>query len=221
MFPRPSLPLNFARTSQFLISLWQRPLIPCSSWLDPEDSDVSGRAHFRLIAGGGILIIILGAGSALLPVVDRDAGISIVGSLLLVAGAVEIFAGAFRREAKVLSVLAGAVTMFAGLLFVINAAGRPFPVALLVAGWLITRSITLLFAGSISAGLARTWTLFTAAIDFLLGAMLLMGLSVSWLVIAMFGPTSPIVAGFAWIFALSFVATGAMLLQVGRAEDAN
>ena len=62
------------------------------------------------------------------------------------------------------------------------------------------------------------WTLSSAAMDFFLAVLLLMGLSISSLVVVLFGPTAEIVAGFAWIFALSFVVTGAMLLEIASCE---
>ena len=142
----------------------------------------------------------------------------VVGSLLLVAGLVEAFAGTLHRQAKGLSVLAGAVTTFAGLLFVFNPVGHFFPTAVLVTGWLIVRSVILLAAGRYSTGSVRMWTLLSAAMDFFLAVLLLMGLSISSLVVVLFGPTAEIVAGFAWIFALSFVVTGAMLLEIASCE---
>jgi uncharacterized membrane protein HdeD (DUF308 family) len=181
-------------------------------------SGISGRAPHRLIAACGVIIILLSAGSALLPVVDRGASAAIVGSLLFVAGLVEAFAGTLHRQAKGLSALAGAVTTLAGLLFIFNPVGHFFPTAFLVAGWLIARSVILLLAGRHSTGSVQMWTLSSAAMDFFLAVVLLMGLSISSLVVTLFGPTAPVVAGFAWIFALSFVLTGAMLLEIASCE---
>ena len=178
-------------------------------------SDIPGRGRHRLIAVCGVIIILLSAGSALLPVVDRSAGAAIVGLLLFVAGLVEAFAGTLHRQAKGLSTLAGAVTTFAGLLFIFNPLGH---FALLVAGWLIARSIILALAGRFSTGSVRMWTLASAAMDFFLAVVLLIGLSISSLVVALFGPTEPVVAGFAWVLALSFVVTGAMLLEIASCE---
>ena len=48
-------------------------------------------------------------------------------------------------------------------------------------------------------------------------------IGISLLVISLFGATEPMVARFAWILAISFVATGSMLLEVARCarrEDA-
>lgn len=182
------------------------------------EAGLSSPVRSRLIAACGIMIIILGAGSALLPAVDRSAGAKIVALLLFVAGLIEFFAGRIHQQAKGLSMLAGAVTAGAGLLFVLNPSGQSFPTALLIIGWLIMRCAILLLAGIRSSGSVRTWTLFSAAMDFCLAVALLIGLSVSSLVLVLFGPTAPIVAKFAWVLALSFVVTGAMLLEIASCE---
>src|SRR6476646_5015949 len=102
----------------------------------PIGSDIAGRAYHRLIAACGAIIILLSAGAALLPIVDGGASAAVVGSLLLVSGLVEGFAGKLHRQAKGLSALAGVVTTLAGLLFVLNPVGHFFPTAFLVTGWL-------------------------------------------------------------------------------------
>lgn len=182
------------------------------------DSKVPGRSRPRLIAVCGVIIILLSAGAALLPVVGGGASAAIVGSLLAVAGLVEAYAGTLHRQAKGLSTLAGAVTTLAGLLFIFNPVGHFGPTALIVVGWLLARSVILFLAGRHSTGSVRMWTLLSAAMDLALAVVLLMGISISSLVVSLFGPTEPVVAGFAWIFALSFVVTGAMLLEIASCE---
>ena len=181
-------------------------------------SAAASRRSHRLIAACGAIIIVLSAGAALLPIIDGSAGAAVVGSLLLVAGLVEAFAGKLHRQAKGLSALAGAATTLAGLLFVFNSVGHFSRTVVLVTGWLIVRSIILLFAGRYSSGTVRIWTLSSAAMDFLLALLLLTGLSIASLIVTLFGPTAEVVAGFAWIFALSFVVTGAMLLEIASCE---
>lgn len=185
---------------------------------EPVGSGILGHAPHRLIAACGVVIILLSAGSALLPIVGRGVSAAIVGSLLFVAGLIEAFAGTLHRQAKGLSTLAGAVTIFAGLLFILNPVSHLLQTAVLVTGWLIMRSLILLLAGLYSTGSVRMWTLLSAAMDFFLAVVLMAGLSISTLVVSLFGPTAPVVAGFAWIFALSFVVTGAMLLEIASCE---
>ena len=43
------------------------------------------------------------------------------------------------------------------------------------------------------------------------------GLSIATLVVTLFGATTPLIASFAWVLALSFLVNGMMLLQVASA----
>jgi uncharacterized membrane protein HdeD (DUF308 family) len=182
------------------------------------ESTGSGRSRPRLIALCGALIILLSAGSALLPLVGGGASAAVVGGLLVVAGLIEAYAGTLHRQAKGESTLAGLVTTIAGLLFVFNPVGHFGPTALIVTGWLVLRSVILFLAGRHSTGSVRMWTWLSAAMDIALAIVLFVGVSIASLVVSLFGPTEPVVAGFAWIFALSFVVTGAMLLEIASCE---
>ena len=181
-------------------------------------SDVPTRSRPKLIAACGVIIILLGAGAALLPLVGGGASAAIVGSLLVAAGLVEAWAGTMHRQARGESTLAGVVTSLAGLLFIFNSVGHFGPTALIVTGWLLVRCVILFLAGRHSTGSVRMWTLLSAAMDLALAVVLVMGISIASLVVSLFGPTEPVVAGFAWIFALSFVVTGAMLLEIASCE---
>lgn len=185
----------------------------------PKTLETNGdRSRHRLIAVCGAVIILLSAGSALLPIVSGGASAVIIGSLLLVAGLVEAYAGTLHRQARGLSTLAGTVTIIAGLLVVFHPLGAIVPIAVWITGWLVLRCLILFMAGRYSTGSVRMWTWLSAAMDLALAIVLLMGISISSLVVSLFGPTEPIVAGFAWIFALSFVVTGAMLLEIASCE---
>jgi hypothetical protein len=54
--------------------------------------------------------------------------------------------------------------------------------------------------------------------DLLLGVLLIAGLSITTIVISIFGPTRPLIAGFAWFVAASFVVNGLLLLEVASCE---
>ena len=187
------------------------------------ETATTARTRHRRIAVCGAIILLLSAGAALLPVIDPNAGAVVVGSLLLGAGVVEIYAGTLHWRAKGLAALAGGVTALAGLLFFLNGETHFIGTAVVVTGWLIVRSLVLVGAGLRSEGSVKAWTLASAAMDLFLAVLLLIGLSISTLIVALFGPTSEAVAGFAWILALSFIVTGAMLLEIsaceGRATD--
>jgi uncharacterized membrane protein HdeD (DUF308 family) len=177
-----------------------------------------GRTRARLIAAAGILIILLSAGSALLPMAADVPGSMIVGWLLCAAGIIEMGAALMRRAARVAALAAGAVTTAAGLLFLLNRVEHFFPTINVVILWLFVRSLILLLASGGLREAARMWTLIAAATDFLLGLILLTGLGIATLVVTLFGPTPTLVASFAWVLALSFIATGFLLLEVSSCE---
>lgn len=180
--------------------------------------DLSNRTRARRIARAGWLIILLSAGSALLPLADRAVGAMVVGWLLVAAGLVEMFAGTLRHETRLLAMLAGAVTTLAGLLFLLDPVTQFLRTVTIIIGWLLLRSLILLLTSLRAHGSVRMWLGLSAATDFVLGLMLLVGLSIATLVTALFGPTPTLVASFAWVLALSFVVTGTMLLEVASCE---
>jgi hypothetical protein len=57
--------------------------------------------------------------------------------------------------------------------------------------------------------------------DFLLAVLLVAGLSISTLVVSLFGPTEQLVASFAWVLAASFVVNGLLLLEVASCAKQN
>ena len=173
------------------------------------------RARWMSIAG--VAMIVLGAGAALMPL-EKGIPAAIVGALLVAAGLIEIAAGSLRRDTRDLAMLAGGATVLAGLLFLYDQQSRFFPVVNIVIGWLALRSVILAVKSRRVEGSVRTWTTIAAATDFLLALVLLIGLSLSSVVVLLFGPTPAIVATFAWILALSFVATGLLLLEVASCE---
>ncbi|MEO5972367.1 MAG: DUF308 domain-containing protein [Sphingomicrobium sp.] len=185
---------------------------------DAFQPDPSSARRARLIAIAGWLIILLSAGSALLPVVDRSAGSTVVGSLLLAAGIIEILAGTQRHETRMLAMLAGAATTLAGLLFLLSPVAKFFPTVTIVTAWLLVRSVILFVTSRVAHGSVRTWIGLSAVTDVVLGVLLLAGLSIATLVVTIFGPTPTLVASFAWVFALSFVVTGMLLLEVASCE---
>jgi len=174
----------------------------------------STNSRANIMATAGILIILLSAGAALLPFVDRLAGNRVIGVLLLAAGVIEIVAGTQRRENKFLAMLAGAVTTVAGLLFVANPVAHFLPTITIVTIWLLARSVILAVTSSRAHGSVRIWLGIAAATDFALGLLLFVGLSIATLIVMLFGPTPTLVASFAWLFAVSFVVTGGLLLEI-------
>ena len=161
----------------------------------------------------GIAIILLAVGAALLPAGKRIHS-DMIGALLIAAGLIELVAGSLRREARPFAMAAGGVTALAGLLYVVNPQTHFFPTVVPIIGWLLLRCVILAGGSRESSGSVRTWTLLSAGMDFLLAVLLAAGLSISTIVISLFGPTPELVATFAWVLAASFVVNGLMLLEV-------
>lgn len=143
-----------------------------------------------------------------------------IGGLLVAAGLIETVAGSLRREARPLAMAAGGVTTLAGLIFIVNPTTHFFPVVTPVIAWLFIRGAILAVSTLRTDGSVRTWTAISAGVDVALGLLLMAGLSISTIVINVFGPTEPLVATFAWFIAVSFVANGLLLLEVASCESA-
>jgi hypothetical protein len=178
---------------------------------------LSDRARARVIRLAGIVIILLGAGAALLPT-EKGISSDMIGALLITAGLIELLAGSLRRATRDLAMAAGAVTALAGLLFVINPETHFFPSVTPVIAWLVIRSVILAIAATRAAGSVRMWTALSAGMDFMLAALLVTGLSIATIVVSLFGPTAPLIASFAWVLAASFVVTGLLMLEVASCE---
>ena len=179
---------------------------------------MSDQARKHIIQTAGVLIILLALGAALLPLERGLPGRLIVGSLLAAAGLIELIAALARRVHKPALALAGAATILAGLRLLLDPAAGFFPVLNMVILWLVVRAAALAFAASRCQPPLQGWFILTAATDFLLAVMLLAGLPVALIVAGLFGPTSEIIATFAWILAISFVATGTLLIATASPE---
>lgn len=178
---------------------------------------LSDRRRAQGLRIAGLLIILLGAGSALLPA-GKTIHSEMIGALLITAGLIETVAGSLRREARHFAMAAGIVTALAGLLFILNPETHFFPTVWPIVGWLLIRGLILAGALTETSGNVRVWTAFSAGVDFLLAVLLIAGLSASTLVVSLFGPTRELIASFAWFLAASFVANGLMLLEVASCE---
>lgn len=183
----------------------------------PTDrSDLKTRA--RGIAIAGWLILVLSGLSALLPFFERKGGALVIGGLLVTTGLAEMFAGLLRHEAKRVSILIGATAVAAGLLFASGPATQFFlPAVVIVIAWLLLRSMLLFYASRITHHRVRWWTALSALTDMMLALVLIVGIPIAALVLGLFGATPQLVASFAWVLALSFIADGLMLLEVASA----
>jgi uncharacterized membrane protein HdeD (DUF308 family) len=179
---------------------------------------LSDRIRARGLRVAGIAIILLSAGALLLPAGGRRISADMIGGLLIAAGLIEAVAGSLRREVRPFAMAAGGVTAAAGLIFVVNHETHFFPTVTLVIIWLIIRSVILAAASVESRGSVRTWTALSAGTDLLLAILLTAGLSITTIVISIFGPTHWLIASFAWFVAASFIVNGLLLLEVASCE---
>lgn len=173
----------------------------------------------KLISLMGWLVLALAAGAAFLPLIGPTQGAITIGTMLTCAGLAEIVAGARRYETRKLAILAGAITTVAGLLFATDQATHFLSGLVIIAGWLFSRSLVLGVACFLEHGAVRRWTGIAAATDFLLALVTCVGFSISSLVVTLFGATPPLIASFAWLLAISFVATAMLLLQVASCAE--
>lgn len=167
----------------------------------------------------GWLILLIGASALLLPEVAASSGALVVGELLLLAGLLELVAATGRNAARLPACLAGLATIAAGGFFLAREETRFLPNITVMTFWLILRVIALglaTFEGRHSA--VRRWTAIAAATDLTLSIILILGLPLASIIVALFGTTSDLVASFSWVLAISFLATGAMLLQIASCE---
>jgi uncharacterized membrane protein HdeD (DUF308 family) len=170
-----------------------------------------------LIAGAGAVIILISTAAALLPLGGFDRA-AVIGTMMVTAGVVEMIAGGLRSRNRSLAILPGALTVLAGGLLAIHPLHRFVLSVWLVISWLGARGVVLGATTTQTRGSVRAWTMLAAGTDLTLGAILLFGLSASTLTLTLFGITPEIVRSFAWIVALSFVATGMLLLEVAACE---
>jgi hypothetical protein len=181
------------------------------------ETHLSGRTRARGISVAGICIIVLGACAAFMPA-GKTISSDVIGALLIAAGLIETIAGSLRRDVRSYAMAAGVVTAVAGLLFVVNPETHFFPTVWPVIGWLLIRSVLLAYAATHIGGSVRTWMGLSAGMDLLLAFLLVAGLSVSTIIVSLFGPTPEMIASFAWVLAASFVVNGLMLLEVASCE---
>jgi len=183
-------------------------------------SSTKEQIRTQLVAGAGAVILLISLAAAFLPLANGLSKAAVIGTMMVVAGAVEMTAGGLRLRNRFVTMLPGAATVLAGALFAVEPFGAFVPTVRLVIGWLAARAVTLVLTSLETHGSVRLWTILAAATDLSLSAILLLGLSATTITIALFGPTPHIVGSFAWVLALSFVATGMLLLEVASCEGA-
>lgn len=171
-----------------------------------------------ILMTAGVLVILVAVAAALLPLAPDGTARRVVGWLLLVVGIIEIVALIPRRSHRPSAGIAAAATTLAGLRLVLDPTTTFFAALNLIILYQVVRSAALAFAAWRTRDSFQNWLIFSAAIDFLLAIGLLAGLPITYLVVGVFGPTPQIIGTFAWVLALSFLATGALLIAAAGHE---
>ena len=183
-----------------------------SGWQSP---DAKPR---NVIKAAGYAVILASALSALLPAANFDNGPLVVGGLMFIVGLLEIMANLLRATGRKAATAAGLASAGAGLLLFLQPTTSFVTTVFVLIGWLLVRGLLLALSAAEAAGSTRRAALVAAIVDLILAGMLWAGLTASTLVIALFGPTKPIVADFAWLLAISFVGAGLLLLKVANEQ---
>lgn len=171
-----------------------------------------------VIRVAGIVIFLLGIGAALLPSVPNLTARLAIGSLLAMAGAIEMAAVFAIRARHPAAVLAAAASLLAGLRLLLDPQINFLTILNFVILWLVVRSAALFVSARHSFRPLCTWIYLAAAVDLGLAVLLLGGLPIAVLVYGLFGTTDEIAATFAWVFAASFVAAGWLLIAAAPLE---
>jgi hypothetical protein len=151
---------------------------------------------------------------------EQIPGRTVVGVMLSAAGAIELAAVLTARVRQLSAAIAAAASLLAGLRLVLDPSVNFLTVLNLVILWLVIRAAALFFSARRSPKPLCNWVYLAAAVDFGLAVLLLGGLPVAVLIYGLFGRVNEVVATFAWIFALSFVAAGWLLVAAAPQEAA-
>ena len=164
----------------------------------------------------GYAVILLSVATALLPAGKFRNGPEIVGALMIAVGLFELLANALRAKGRWGTMAAGCASVAAGVLVFFQPATNFMTTVYLFGGWLVARGSLLLLSTIEAKGSSNRALLIAACVDFFLAALVWVGLTASMLVIALFGPTAPVIANFAWLVAISFVGSGLLLIRLAN-----
>lgn len=168
-----------------------------------------------VIRAAGFAVILVSAATALLPAGDFVRGPQIVGSLMITVGLLEILGNVLRGERR-WAIAAGVASLAAGILLLGRPATTFLSTVYVMIGWLLIRGLLLGVSALAASSHLRAATIAVAAMDIILAIIVWVGLTASALVIALFGPTTKIIADFAWVIAISFVGAGLLLVKIAR-----
>jgi uncharacterized membrane protein HdeD (DUF308 family) len=173
----------------------------------------------EVIRAAGYAVMLASAAAAILPATNFENGPMIVGGLMFIVGLFEVLANLLRTTGKRAGAAAGAASVAAGVLIFAQPASSFVTTVYVFMGWLLVRGLLLGISAIENVGPIRRAVTMAAALDFILAAVVWTGLTASTLVIALFGPTKPIIADFAWLIAISFVGSGLLLVKLANDQS--
>ena len=186
-----------------------------SGWQMPD-----AQPH-EVIRAAGYAVILASAAAAILPATNFENGPLIVGGLMFIVGLIEVLANLLRATGKRAGAAAGGASVAAGVLIFAQPVSGFVTTVYVFIGWLLVRGLLLGISAIENVGPIRRATSIAAAMDLILAAVVWTGLTASTLVIALFGPTKPIIAHFAWVVAISFVGSGLLLVKLASEQGSN
>jgi uncharacterized membrane protein HdeD (DUF308 family) len=183
----------------------------------------AGAAAWGWAFACGSFKLLLAAASVVLFLLDDKPMVSAVGWLLLAGGAAEVLLGWGSRRSHLGSVTlaSGALTLIAGMFFVASGWTGLLPLANVVMIWLLLRGLVSLDVGLHSRNTLAAnweWLVTRGAVDLGLGAMLLMGIHITAVMLLLLGSTREIAAAFGLLLAASFAVAGMGLITIALAQ---
>jgi len=173
----------------------------------------------QVIRAAGYAVILASAAAALLPAGEFENGPIIVGSLMLFVGLLEILGNLLRASGRRAGTAAGLASVAAGALIFAQPVSSFLTTVYVFIGWLLVRALLLGISAIENVGPIRRLTSMAAVVDLILAGVVWTGLTASTLVIALFGPTMPIIADFAWVVTISFVGSGLLLVKLASEQS--
>ena len=173
----------------------------------------------QVIRAAGYAVILASAAAALLPAGEFENGPIIVGSLMLFVGLLEILGNLLRASGRRAGTAAGLASVAAGALIFAQPVSSFLTTVYVFIGWLLVRALLLGISAIENVGPIRRLTSMAAVVDLILAGVVWTGLTASTLVIALFGPTKPIIADFAWVVTISFVGSGLLLVKLASEQS--
>jgi len=171
----------------------------------------------------GVLKILIAAAAFALPLIQARPLAESVGWMLLAGGIAEFGLGwgAHRTLLGKVTLGSGALTICAGILFLLSGWKGLFPLTTITMIWLLLRGMISLDVGiqtGTDYGRSWFWLVLRGVTDFGLGLTLLIGLPMATLAIVLFNETREAVSVFGNLLSISFAVAGVGLVAMAFSQ---